>query len=173
MDTVDIPGYEGYYKITPDGSVHSVRKNRWLKPGFRNRISRNGKKGNTVKQVHLSVKPEGMKCYNIGRLVALSFIPNPNNYPQINHIDGDSSNNTIENIEWCTQSQNIKHAYDNELMTPNRGRRKNSKREQNIHLTKNNKYTVAVTHKYKVYSLGTYENIGDAVKARDNFINSL
>ena len=45
------------------------------------------------------------------RLVALYFLPNPNNYKFVNHIDGDKSNNTIHNLEWCSQSENEKHAF--------------------------------------------------------------
>lgn len=51
----------------------------------------------------------------IHRLVALTYIDNPLNYPQVNHKDGNKQNNHISNLEWCTNKQNIQHAIDNGL----------------------------------------------------------
>jgi len=50
--------------------------------------------------------------YRIHRLVAIAFIQNPNNFPCVNHIDGNKKNNNHLNLEWCTHSQNMQHAYD-------------------------------------------------------------
>jgi len=51
------------------------------------------------------------KTFRTNQLVAMAFIPNPNNYPVVNHIDHDKKNNHVSNLEWCTQSHNIKEAY--------------------------------------------------------------
>lgn len=70
----------------------------------------------------ISIYPNGRngkcKCLKIHRLVAEAFIPNLNNYPIINHIDGNKLNNNVENLEWCSYSYNTKHAYDNGLSKP-------------------------------------------------------
>jgi len=117
----EVKGYEEMYAVTPDGIVYGLP--RILKRKGKGNINkanyfevnrRIDKKGYI--EVRLSKKAI-RKCYKLHRIMAEAFIPNPNNYSQINHKNGNKADNSIENLEWCTPSQNLKHAYDNNLRT--------------------------------------------------------
>lgn len=104
------------YFITTDGEVISNGKK--LKP----RINKNG-----YEYVNLYNK-DGRKTKKIHRLVAETFIPNPKNAPQVNHIDCNKLNNHVENLEWCTQQENTLHAVRNNLIDYNTQARINASR---------------------------------------------
>jgi len=103
-----IPGFEGLYEIDTEGNVFSVlqsasRRKRQLKP-FCN--------GSGYMKVNLyDLDGKCAKKY-LHRLVAETFIPNPDNLPVVNHKDSNQANNTLDNLEWCSQSENVKHTYD-------------------------------------------------------------
>lgn len=73
----------------------------------------------------MCLKPNGRKgkceCIRIHILVAKAFIPNPDNKPQVNHIDGNKNNNRADNLEWCTNQENMIHAYRHGLVKLSRG----------------------------------------------------
>lgn len=60
---------------------------------------------------YVSVTLSGQRSYRVHRLVAEAFIPNPENKPEVNHIDGNKQNNNVSNLEWCSHSENNIHAY--------------------------------------------------------------
>ena len=65
----------------------------------------------------------GKKALFVHRLLCLAFIPNPNKFSDVNHKDGNKSNNNLENLEWCNRSYNNLHAYKNKLKFPIKGRK--------------------------------------------------
>ena len=116
----DIKGYEGKYAITRDGKVWSYPKNRnskkgiWLKPQL---VISNSNRTKTHKHYSVGLYKNGKrKSLQIHRLIAQAYIPNPENKPDINHKDGNPLNNEVNNLEWCTKSENIQHAINNGLI---------------------------------------------------------
>lgn len=110
-----IENYEDLYLVNKDGQIYSKKRNKLLSPG---------KSTNGYLYVVLCKNGE-KKNFKVHRLVAMTFLDNPNNLPQINHIDGNKSNNHISNLEWCTASQNLKHAFYNGLCENTRQNCKN------------------------------------------------
>ena len=128
----NIKGYDGIYKISNYGRVknikiyghYHIRNNKIYKDYTYIHKYKQFRQNKVLKFIsntygYLFVnlyKNNKSKMHTIHNLVAQHFIPNINNKEQINHIDGDKKNNHVSNLEWCTNSENIKHAYDNNLM---------------------------------------------------------
>jgi hypothetical protein len=112
----EIPGYEGIYEVSCNGEVKSLsRKIRKLnhKSIFLIQTKEKILKPEIVWNNRLRVvlcRDKSKKRVQIHRIVALTFIPNPENKPCINHIDGNPQNNNYKNLEWCNSKENAQHA---------------------------------------------------------------
>ena len=112
----DIVGYEGLYQVSNIGNIRSLdREVPFMK-------TKTFKRGNIKKQQahtadiryrQLALSKNGkVNTFLVHRLVALAFLPKIENKDFVNHIDGNPSNNNVENLEWCTRSENLQHSYD-------------------------------------------------------------
>ncbi len=110
--SVPVAGFEGKYLINRDGKIINSKTGRELKPHIK------GKEGNQYLWVQLRT-PRGGHIYKaIHRLLAETYISNPLNKRTVNHKDGDKLNNTVHNLEWATDSENISHSYRTGLRDP-------------------------------------------------------
>ncbi|KEF40157.1 NUMOD4 motif/HNH endonuclease [Schinkia azotoformans MEV2011] len=110
----EVKGYEGLYEISNHGRVRSLDKVDYLGRKYKSRIMKPQKNNKGYYQV-IFTKDRKIKSHYVHRLVALAFLPNSDRKFQVNHIDGKKQNNSVENLEWVTQEENIQHAYDTGL----------------------------------------------------------
>jgi hypothetical protein len=105
----NIDGYDGDYECSNLGRIRT-------NIAFKGHYSRIMSGGNLNGYLRVSLYKNGVqKGFLIHRLVALTFLPNKNNFSVVNHKNGIKSDNRVENLEWVTMSDNIKHAYENGL----------------------------------------------------------
>lgn len=99
-----VSGYEGKYEVSNLGEVRNSHTGKKYKLQTRH--------GYKVLNLTFNGKTHKMAAH---RLVAMAFLDNPENKPQVNHIDGNHANNRVDNLEWCTAEENIRHAVNNHL----------------------------------------------------------
>lgn len=101
----DIPGFEGLYQVSNLGRIKSFRKsNKFF--GQKEHFLKPTPNTTGYGVVALYRGPKDKEKFLVHRLVAMAFIPNPNNFDSVNHLDENKSNNAAENLEWCTISYN-------------------------------------------------------------------
>ena len=136
----DIPGYEGYYQASNLGNIKSLPK---FKKIFENKkyktktkilcVEKNSRGYNRV----WLIKNGERKRFFVHRLIAETFIPNPENKPCVNHIDCNIENNKADNLEWCTQKENSEYAVS-------LGRTKWSEKQKENHRQKFKKFKKSI-----------------------------
>jgi hypothetical protein len=136
----EIKGYENY-QISIDGLIKNKKTNKVLKA-----------RGNNNQYPHVLLYGNSKRDVQIGRLVAETFISNPNSLPEVNHEDGNKWNNHISNLKWVTKSENCKHRDSTGLRIRAVVKHSEaSKMKMKISRLKNK-------HLYKRNKLGQYEN---------------
>lgn len=107
----DIEGYEGLYQISNKGNVKSLNYNKTKKEKLLKSHYHHNYKRITL------YKDKKYKSFFVHVLVAKSFIPNPNNLPQVNHKDENRENNVYTNLEWCTEKYNCNYGNRNKKLS--------------------------------------------------------
>ena len=113
----NVKGYIGRYQVSNYGRVRTLTRrvklvDRWgntIRRLIKGKVMKNKKKSSETYPMVTFYKNSIQKDFYIHRLVAQTFIPNPENLPQVNHKDGIRSNNKVKNLEWCNSSYNALH----------------------------------------------------------------
>lgn len=145
------------YIIYENGKIFSKKRGIFLKPSL-------DKKGYQIVVLTIEGKQVTKRVH---RIVAEHFIPNPENKPQVNHIDKNKENNDVSNLEWVTASENMLHALKDKPKTPKKNYRHKIRRTVEKNITQVcNRFCVTIKGNY----LGIYKTIEEAREARRKFM---
>lgn len=153
----DIPGYEGYYIISSKGVILSLRHSKGVRKIKRvvSQSLNNGKDVNSYWSTNLWKNNNGKHLF-VHRLLALAFIPNPENKEHVNHIDLNKLNNDLSNLEWVTRRENFAHYYRSFNDRPIGAKPVEGRWEAQVSVNNKTKYLGRFT---------TQQEAGDAYKA--------
>ena len=135
----DVEGFEGLYRVSNEGVLVSTPRN-----GTKGGVVKRYKMANGYEEYHLFKDAKLTHIY-VHRLLAKYFIPNPENKPHVNHIDGNPMNNSLNNLEWVTHKENIRHA-------AKIGRMKSGEKHHNVKLTDREVLEIRDLYKHKIYN---------------------
>lgn len=162
----DIKGYEGLYQVSNLGNVKSLM--------FINNVAKKHREKILFKSIRSGYYTVNLckntirKSKQVHRLVAEAFIPNPLNKKIVNHIDFDRKNNRVENLEWCSQKENVR--WSRSRMCKKRNViRTNTNEKHIIYRASNNTFRIIIDRKeYK-----SQKSLQDAIKLRDKILEEL
>lgn len=163
----DIPGYEGHYQVSNYGQIRSllrwnsgrhlyqVRETPLIMSPFDN--------GNGYRQVMLR-RNGNRKPFYVHRLVAIVFCDNPENKSTINHLDHNRANNRADNLQWCTQKENVQYS-SYRMRHPKNAAVPKSTNEKYIRFW-HGRYELTIHERY----IGAFSTLSDAVMVRDKYL---
>ncbi|MFP7224882.1 NUMOD4 domain-containing protein [Priestia filamentosa] len=130
-----VKGYEGMYEVSNKGNVKSVPREYINKVGARRTVKGQMLRFFKTKEGYVRISlgiNQKQKNYLVHRLVAETFLDNPDGKNEVNHKDANKENNAVDNLEWCTRVDNIRHSFANNLVFRDKGtERYNSKLDEN------------------------------------------
>jgi hypothetical protein len=164
---VNIPFYESHYEVSNYGKIRSLDRydatKQFVSKRVKGKVLVQGIKKNGYLTVMLC-KNAIQKRFHVHRLIAQTFIPNPENNPEVNHKNGIKTDNRVQNLEWNTSAENRKHAKDNNLM-------KKGEKHSSSKLTEKN--ILAIRRLYKINPNFHKTNIAKKLGVRDTTIHKI